>query len=274
MELLRGIQLLETRYRVSYDEAVFAHDGYFAGDDQARSADLIRAICDPDVRAIVGARGGYGCTRILPSISRSLVSAHPKLLVGLSDLTALHALWRKAGLRSLHGQMVCALGRNPKEEFTRWCSQVEGAHPAPIVGLRRIREGRAEGPLWGGNLAVISALVGTEHLPSPEGIILFLEDVGERPYRVDRMLTSLIQSGFFAGVAGVVLGQFTHCQTGPDGRSVESVLEERLSGLGVPLVSGVPAGHEVPSLELPLGALTRLDATAGKVSFESGAVYH
>src|SRR5690606_28050535 len=149
---------------------------------------------------------------------------------------------------------------------------VEGAPPEAIEGLRPLVGGVAEGPLLGGNLAVLAALGGTPHAPPIDGAILFLEDVGEAPYRVDRMLTTLREAGWLARVAGVVLGSFTACTPRDDGVTVDEVLAERLSDLCVPVVAGLEAGHRRNNLELPLGASVRIDASAGALVFLEPAV--
>ncbi len=265
-----GVARLRARYRVTFDEGIFTRDGYLAGPDTRRVGELRRALTEDGIDAVVGARGGYGTTRLLGQIEPSEV--RPRLLVGFSDLSALHALFARAGLRSLHASMVAALGSGSEAAFDAWVSAVEGEPPGGLEGLETIAPGRAQGPLVGGNLSVLCALVGTPHAPPLRGSILFLEDVGEAPYRVDRMLTTLRQSGWLERVAGVAIGQFTRCQPAKDGREVASVLRERLRDLRVPVVSGVPSGHDEQNLALPLGARTHLDADGGTLSFEGGAV--
>lgn len=271
-DLERGLAILRERYRVTHRSDLGARRGYLAGDDARRLAELEEALADPDVDAIVPVRGGYGATRLLRWLSPAKVRTARKLLVGFSDITALHALWARAGLRSIHGPMVAALGRAEPEEVERWLQTVEGrAHP-PITSLQTIAAGVAEGPLLGGNLAVLAALVGTPHAPPLDGAILFLEDVGEAPYRVDRMLTTLREAGWLSRVAGVALGSFTECSPRADLVTVESVLSERLSELGLPVVAGITSGHRSDNLELPFGAMVRLDADHGSLTFLEGAL--
>ena len=265
--LARGIALIGSRYSISEGQALHTRTGYLAGDDASRLADLQAALHDPRTRAIVPARGGYGATRLLPRLDPNEVAKADTWLVGFSDVTALHALWFRAGLRSVHGPMACSLAEADSELQTAWFSLLEGQLPAPVSGLRCARGGTASGILFGGNLAVLTALVGTPYLPALNNVILLLEDVGERPYRIDRMLTTLLQSGALADVRGVVLGQFTQCEPGADGQSSEAVLIERLSQLKVPLVVGAPVGHVDGNVPLLLGAQVELDSSAGTLAF-------
>ena len=265
-----GVARLRTRYRVSFEPEIVARAGYLAGDDARRLGELRRALADPSVDAIVAARGGYGATRLLPELSPTEVAGGGKLLVGFSDLTALHALWARAGLRSLHGPMVAALGRAEAATVGAWLASAEGVPPDPIGDLDCLVRGRAEGPLLGGNLAVLAALCGTPHAPPLDGAILLLEDVGEAPYRVDRMLTTLRAAGWLDRVAGVVLGRFTQCAPGEDGRTVTDALRDRLGDLAVPVVAGLHAGHVADALALPLGAPARLDGECGTLHVFEG----
>lgn len=264
----RGVERLRRRYRVSFDEAITARDGYLAGGDARRLAELRAALEDPTVDAIVAARGGYGVTRLLAALD--VTDVRPTLLVGFSDLTALHALWQRAGLRSIHGPMVAGIGRGDEEAFDRWIVAVEGGVP-PTLAVDVITPGHASGPLVGGNLSVLCALVGTPFAPPLDGAVLFLEEVGEAPYRVDRMLTTLRHAGWFARVSAIAVGQLSMCDPGPDAREVSDVLHERLHDLGIPVVRGVPSGHEADNLELPLGAPVSIDGHRGELSFGGGA---
>lgn len=259
----KGVTRLRRHYAVDYHADITARHGYLAGTDARRLHELQTALDDPHVEAIIAARGGYGSTRLLPLLAAERVRRHAPLLVGFSDVTALHALWARAGVASIHGSMVASLGTCSEEHFARFCAALEGRFPARYEGLEAITAGTAHGCLLGGNLAVLSALLGTPAFPPLDGAILFLEDIAERPYRVDRMLTSWRSAGAFHGVRGVVLGSFTEGEPGPDGTSLSDVLRERLSDLGIPVASGLPAGHCPDNAELPFGRSVTLDATAG-----------
>lgn len=257
-----GVAFLRERYEVRYRPDILTREGFLAGDDRRRLDELREALADPDAAAIVAARGGYGATRLLPGLGADEVRAAGVPLVGFSDITALHALWRRAAVPSLHASMVAALGRADEAARARWIETLEGEGCA-LRGLTSWSPGVAEGPLVGGNLAVLGALLGTPHAPPLDGAILLLEDIGERPYRIDRVLTSLRQAGWLTRVAGVALGELTDCRAGPDGVTPEAVLRERLGDLGVPVVAGLPVGHGACNEPLWLGRRHRLDAGAG-----------
>jgi muramoyltetrapeptide carboxypeptidase len=268
----RGVASLRERYVVTFDDALFAKDGFFAGDDARRLAELHAALADDSVDAIVCARGGYGAMRLLAGIDVALVARARKLLVGFSDVTALHTVWQRAGLRSLHASMIGGLGRASEARVERWTRAVEGA-PAGVVPAVRIRGGRVTAPMVGGNLAVLAGLVGTPYAVPVDGCVLLLEDVGEAPYRIDRMLTTLRLAGVLARAAGVLVGDFTACAPRDDGRTVDDVLRDRLGDLSIPVASGIPIGHsDAENLEVALGGVVDLDADRGLVTFLQGAV--
>ena len=255
----QGVKILEQRYEVSFDAGIFDRKGYFAGSDERRLSELAKAIRDPAIDAIVCARGGYGATRLLPDLDPSEVADANKLLIGFSDVTALHVLWARAGVRSLHGPMVASLAVAGEETIENWFQWVEGRQRIADWSLDPMVPGFARGRLLGGNLAVLASLVGTPYAPPLEEVILFLEDVGERPYRVDRVLTTLGQAGWLERCAGFVIGAFTEGDPGPDGVSTEEVIHERLGNLGVPVLRGFPAGHIDENQPLPFGVAARIE---------------
>jgi muramoyltetrapeptide carboxypeptidase len=254
-----GHECLGARYSVTLADGLFARTGFLAGDDQARARALKVALRDEDVRALIAARGGYGATRLLPWLEVDEVRSAGRWLVGFSDTTALHALWARAGLCSIHGPMVCSLAEAPDAARQALFALLEGGTPAPWSELEVVREGRAEGRLLGGNLTVLAALAGTPFMPSLSDAILIVEDVTERPYRLDRMLTTLLGSGALDGVRGVIIGHFTECEPGPDGTRWEEVLHERFGTLGVPIVAGAPVGHVDDNMPVVLGAHTIIE---------------
>ena len=262
-----GRALLEARYGVRLGAALFARTGFLAGDDAARLADLTDALEAPEIGALIAARGGYGATRLLPRLDPLDVRRAGKWLVGFSDVTALHALWARAGLCSLHAPMVCSLPDASAALQRTWFAMLEGAVPPELTDLTIVHPGSTQGRLFGGNLTVLCALLGTPYFPPLDDVVLVLEDVGERPYRLDRMLTALLQSGQLDGVRAVVLGAFTEAAPGADGVRSEDVLRERLGTLGVPVLAGAPFGHIADNHPLLLGTLARVDGVHGRVDF-------
>ena len=190
---------------MSYSEDIYAKQGYFAGSDDRRLAELNDAIRDDSVDAILCARGGFGCTRLLPALDQEAIRAANKTIIGFSDITALHSVWAKNGVRSIHAPMVASLGRASDAIRQAWVVSVEKQNEHSFWELSLVNEAHAdsqvEGRFFGGNLAVLGALIGTPYAPPLEGCVLFIEDVGERPYRIDRMLTTLKQAGWFDRIA-------------------------------------------------------------------------
>lgn len=245
-----------------------ACDGFLAGPDALRLADLHAAFADPEVAAVLCLRGGYGSGRLLDRIDPALLRAHDKPFVGYSDITALHALRAREGLVGLHAPMPGSDLVKPGREadahalFSRllggWRAGEEQAPALDPAGLRI--DGVAEGPLIGGNLSLVAALVGTPFAWQAAGAILFLEDVAEEPYRVDRLLSQLRLAGVLDAVAGVLLGSFTEAE------SPAAILRDYLAPLGKPVLGGWPSGHGTPNLPLPLGACVRIDAARGRLT--------
>lgn len=261
----RGLALLQTRYRAHLADALFERAGYLAGRDELRLHSLLEALADPQAQAIVPARGGFGATRLLPQLELEAVRRANKWLVGFSDVTALHALWSRAGVCSIHGPMVCSLWEAKPEIQAQWFALLEGQPPEPLVGLSAVHPGRAAGRLFAANLTVLAALAGTPFMPDLSGCVLVLEDVTERPYRLDRALTTLLQADALAGVRACVLGQFSECDPGPDGVTAEQMFAERLAGLSVPVLGNAPIGHVPDNVPVLVGAEVEVDAQAGSV---------
>jgi muramoyltetrapeptide carboxypeptidase len=265
-----GAAILGARYRLVHDQRIFERSGFLAGSDEARAAELQRALADPSCAAIACARGGYGLLRILARLDAAAFQRAPKWIVGFSDVTALHAWARAAGVASLHAPVISQLGRLPVEDQDALVAALEresGAAP-PITGLRALAPGRAEGVLAGGNVEVLSRLAGTPWQPALDGAVVLLEDIGERPYRLDRALTQLHLCGALDGVRAAVVGELHRCVE-PDGSgpTAEEVLAERLGRLGIPVVAGAPIGHGDRNHAVELGAHVTVDAAAGTVAF-------
>ncbi len=257
----RGLGWLASRYRVRFDRSMFEADGYLAGSDARRLDELSGALQDDQCRAIVAVRGGYGLNRLAHQLDWSAFAASPKWIVGFSDVTALHVECAAAGVMSLHATMAAHLGRSDDRTRQAWVDAVE--HPERrrfFSGLQATSPGLAEGPLFGGNLTILHACAAAGRLRVPHGAILFLEDIGERPYRIDRALTTLRVGGHLDHVRAVVLGQFTDCPPGPDGVAVEQAIIQALGPLRIPLARGLDAGHGEPNAPLVLGATALVDA--------------
>jgi muramoyltetrapeptide carboxypeptidase len=247
---------------------VGARRAYLAGDDARRAAEWREAVADREARAIFCARGGYGAMRILPEIDPAPLLERPRWFVGFSDATAVHAVLNRAGLVTVHGPTVQQLGALAPDALAHLRAVLfgDGAGGDPlrpgsgVAGSGVVRPGRATGPLLGGSLTLLAHLCGTPFLPPLAGAILFVEDVQEKPYRLDRYFTQLRLAGALAGVAGVAVGHLTCC----DDAGVRGVdaMRELVGALGVPAIDGVPAGHERDNAALPLGAPATLVAPA------------
>ena len=240
----------------------------FAGSDDDRLADLQAAINDPQLRAILCVRGGYGCTRLLSRIDWKPCQEDPKPLLGYSDVTALlAAAWHEIGLVGFHGPMVATGASHAMEAACenlqrQLLFEAETPELPDVQVAHTLRKGRASGRLVGGNLTLVCALIGTAWQIDAKERLLFLEDIGEAPYRVDRMLTQLIDSGTLRACAGVVLGDFhlvktPLCHEAPE---ILRVFRDRLAGLDCPVAYGFPFGHRPRSWTLPFGAKAELDA--------------
>jgi len=255
-----GVAVLERAgYRVRVGAAVSRHVGYLAGSDADRLADLTAMFTDPAVRAIIAARGGYGTGRLLPHFDVGLARAHAKIVVGYSDLTfLLTRLVQGAGMVAFHGPMVADMERNPSGTEAL-LSLLRGDRAAWNLAAREIvQPGTGEGVIVGGCLSILVAALGTPYAIETAGKLLFLEDVNEKPYRVDRMLTQLRQAGKLDGVAGVVFGDMTGCGHAADEVTVRDVIREAFASARYPVVFGLPTGHGGGVVTLPLGVRARL----------------
>jgi muramoyltetrapeptide carboxypeptidase len=255
----RALGWLGHRYRLIWDRSCLQRSGYLAGDDQRRLAELDSALRDPSARAIVAARGGYGATRISHLADFASLQRHPKWCVGFSDVTALHLEALRVGVASLHASNLASLGRGDAGARAEWLEALESPLARRRFGsLCTLAPGRAQGTLVGGNLTLLFCYAASGRLCLPDGCLLFLEEVSEAPYRIDRMLTSLLVSGHLNRVAGFCIGDLS--ADGSPAAALE-VVRERLGGLGVPVVSGLPIGHGHLNRCLPLGVPAQLGET-------------
>ncbi len=262
----RAEMLERLGFRVKVDESCYKHYGYLCGTDEERAEALMRAFDDDGADGVWCIRGGYGCLRILPLIRWDVISANPKAFIGYSDITTLHiAINQRCGLGTFHGPMP---GNIPE---TAWARQSlmqalagtpeKRLNPTETPALDVLCAGVGEGEITGGNLSLVTASLGTPDEIDTRGKLLFLEDVGEKVYALDRYLYELKLAGKFRDCAGVILGQFTHCPAEEDGRgfTLQDVLRDVFGDEHVPVMVGLEAGHIDESLTIPLGRRYRMN---------------
>jgi len=281
--LEKGIAYLKNRgFSVLLGKHVFDQHGYLAGTDEARLEDLHAMFGNPDVRAIISSRGGYGTPRLLPFLDYPLIRKHPKILVGYSDLTSLQlAIYSQTGLVTYSGPMVAVemgKGIDPFTEEHFWphlmAGQSYSEYPAVTdSSLVWVHSGKASGTLIGGCLSMINPILGTPYQPDFSGTILILEDVGEEPYRVDRYLSQFRSAGILQQVAGIIFSQFVDCEPGDDpSLTIDEVIEEYTHDLTIPIVKNFLYGHVDRKFTIPIGATVELDADARTIRFLHSSV--
>jgi len=263
-----------------FDERVFDRTGYTAGDPRSRARAFVDAWQDPGVGAVLAARGGYGSVHLLPRLPLEALARTPKILVGFSDLTALlSVLTTRCGMTALHGPVAAgglsagAAGYD-REAFVRALTGEEPLGAVQAPPLEALSEGDAEGRLYGGNLTQLAASMGTPYaFDPPDGFVLFLEDVNERPYRIDRLLTQLTLAGVLRRATALVLGEMRGCDE-PDGSvTARDAIAAALRDFGGPVLTGLPAGHTSgPALTLPLGVRVRVASDPPSLVFLESAV--
>ncbi len=272
LKIERGAAYIASKgFRPVIGTHAFDADGYLAGSDAGRAADINAMFSDAAVRAIVAVRGGYGSPRILDLIDYDAVRRDPKIFVGYSDCTALQcALFARAGLVSFSGPMVAVEMERAIDPFTErnfWplLTDPSAGRRIPDDGSQSwsvLRTGSCEGTLIGGNCTLLSSLSGTPYFPPTDGAVLFLEEVGEKPYRIDRMLAQLRLAGVLGRIGGVCLGSFSDCDPGAGEQSLtlERVFGDYLPAVAGPVVGGLPYGHRASMMTIPFGVRARLDA--------------
>ena len=276
-DLRKGVRYLEgLGYRVVLSPHVLRRRGYLAGTDKQRASDLMGLFADPKVRAIIALRGGYGTQRILPLLDFPTIRRNPKIVVGYSDLTVLSlALFAKTGLVTFAGPMVAAemargLSGVAEEHFWRCLTSTKplGRFPGPSGAFRK---GTAEGRILGGNLSLVAAMIGTPYCPSFEKSLVLLEEIGERPYRVDRMLQQMSLAGVWNASRGLILGTFIDCdpEPGKPSLSLHEVFEETFQHFPQPILADLHHGHVRQSLTVPIGVRARIQNTRKLVILES-----
>lgn len=287
--ILRAIEnLTNLGFKIKLGKNLREQKGYLAGTDEQRLEDLHWAFSDPEVDAVWCIRGGYGVTRILPKVDFKLIKRNPKIFIGYSDITALHvAIYQKTGLVTFHGPVgtsdytdftkpnVWNLLTNPTPQYQLVHSEENQKNASNLFKSEVITAGKCRGTLIGGNLSLLSAMDGTPFaLGNLKGKILFMEDIDERPYRVDRMLTQLLQSHDLSKLAGIALGIFEGCNPKPEENSMSLVacLKDRLGNLGIPVIYGLSFGHISNQYTLPIGIQAEMDTETGILTLLDSAV--
>ncbi len=288
-ELIETVtNLKKLGFKPYYTENILKRHGYLAGTDEERVADLHEMFSNPKIDWIIAARGGYGCTRILPMLDYNLIKNNPKVLMGYSDITALfYAIFKQTGLITFHGPVGISTFNDFSIDYVKKVlfapdkgvvlkSKVENYNGDTIPFT--IRSGKARGRLVGGNLSLATAVIGTKYDVDYSGKIVFLEEVGEEPYRIDRMLTQMIEAGKFEKAAGIVLGKFWNCEVKKDkpefdnSLTLNEVLYDRLFGLGIPIFYGASFGHITNKFVLPFGVKAEMDASEKTITLLESAV--
>jgi muramoyltetrapeptide carboxypeptidase len=264
----KGLSLIKSMgFQVRVPDEIWEQEAYLAGSDETRAMVFNRMFSDPDIKAVVCARGGYGALRMLKHVDFEKIRNAPKPLIGFSDVTVLlTVLNRRCGLIPYHGPMVCSIGQSD-EASVRGFERILCDGPSGTLEARQgriISGGRADGILYGGNLASLCHLLGTEYEPDFRDGILMIEDVGEAPYRLDRMLTQMKYAGLFDGLRAVVGGTFERCG---DARQVEDIFRNTFVEFGIPVVMDFPFGHGTENQPFPVGVHAELDADLLKVTY-------
>ncbi len=289
-ELKDSIKNIESLgFNAVYSDKVLEMNGYFSANDKDRAEDIMKMFSRKDVKAIMCARGGYGCARILPMLDYNVIKNNPKILIGYSDVTALLlGITNQTGLVTFHGPV----GISSFNEFTQKyfneilvdgkkkikMMNVSDDNPEEPTEIYTIRKGKCSGKLIGGNLSVMISLIGTEYDIDYTDKIIFIEEIGEEPYRIDRMLTQMIQSDKFKNAKGIALGTFRKCEVKKiepsfeNSFSLKEVLIERLSSLGIPVAYGLSFGHIKNKITLPLCINAEFDAGEKTITLLENAV--
>lgn len=276
-------------YNVLYNERILSKTGYLAGTDESRAEEVNSMFANKKIQGIICARGGYGCARILPMLNYELIKNNSKVVIGYSDITALlNGIFTETGLITFHGPV----GISSFNDFSVTYFNEVLVHPEKDLilisakgedekdnnGIKTIVSGKAVGELVGGNLSIMNSLIGTKYDFNGEGKIIFLEEIGEEPYRIDRMLTQLIQSGKFNKAAGIAMGVFKDCEPKEKDPSFSTsfslmeVLFDRLSNLQIPVIYGMSFGHIKNKFTLPIGIKAELDTVSQTITLLENSV--
>lgn len=268
--ILQGLDLY-----VVFGEYVRHKHGYLAGTDEQRAEDLHWAFQDPAIDAVMAVRGGWGCARLLPFIDFDLISHHPKVFCGFSDNTTLHlAFLHYSGLSTFHGPNGNSdWSELTRQSFTETVMQAQKTEYKSEGDCTVIHPGTATGRLIGGNLSIFTTSLGTPYQPDTDGAILFIEDIGEEPYKIDRLLAHLTQAGVLKNIRGFIFGNCTRCEPSSEFTfSLEELFSTYIKPLGVPAIFNADIGHEMNNFTLPQGAQAELDADRAIIRLTEPAV--
>lgn len=271
------VNLKDLGFKLKLGKHVRKRNGYLAGTDTERAEDMMNMFKDTEVDGIMCIRGGWGCNRILPLIDYSVIRNNPKVFCGFSDITSLHmAFYKKSDLHTFHGPV----GKSTWNDFTTntfkavtWKGDaINYDIPEEYDDSFIITPGTAEGKLLGGNLSVLVSMIGSDYLPSFENAILFLEDIGESVYRIDRMLTQLKLTGILDQLSGFVFGKCTDCSAGDNSLTLQQVMDDHIKPLNIPAFYGAMISHEDNNITLPFGINAQLDASQKIISLTESTV--
>ncbi len=267
-----GVQVLEKKgFEVKFNRKLLNSKGYLAGSDQERADEFNKLWADPEVKALIAARGGYGCLRMIDLIDMKQIKKNPKILIGFSDLTVLlNAIHKKTSLVTFHGPVVTTLADIDKQSQISFFNVLTGKTQNLIKPskVKILKEGKAKGILLGGNLTTLVHMIGTPYEIPWNNTILFIEDTGESPYRLDRLLTHLSKAKSLQKLKGLILGTFTDEERKENGamqKAVRKRIVELFEGLDIPVWANFPVGHSRRNLILPIGVRAVMDSTDGKL---------
>jgi len=263
-----GLKILaDLGFKTRYRSDILRHNDFLAGTDQQRLAELHELWRDPEIKGILAVRGGYGCLRLLPDLDFDLIRQQPKMLIGFSDLTVLlSTIQQKTGLITFHGPMLTTLAKSDRDSQEAFFNLLTGKPRSElkIKELEILKGGQASGRLLPGNLTSLVHLLGTPWEPNWQDAILVLEDIGEAPYRIDRLLTHLWAAGRLEQIAGLILGDFDQCG---EREAIWQRVLDLLAHRPIPIWANFPCGHGSRNQILPVGAEVQLDSSAGRLVF-------
>ena len=269
-DLKIAISVFENKgYHMLLGESVFSKDNTYAGTAEIRANDINGMFANPDIDAIICARGGYGANRVLPLLDYDLIKSNPKIFIGYSDITAfLTSITQTTGLVTFHGPMLSSFNKGMVEynfdlmEKTLFGNESVTISPPPELQARVLKPGKAEGPIWGGNMCLLINRLGTEDQLDTDGAILFIEDVDEYLYAFDRMLVHMKEAGMFDNIKALIIGELLDMKDydDPFGKSTDEIVIDVCGDLNIPIISNFPCGHGIFQATIPISVPVQLDA--------------